>query len=548
MFSPLPKDELPESIQGLISEIESEKEMSPRRAREILQNANVAENDIKKWAHFDHPVSDSYGRKLVYDGGHFEIMAMSWVPGDYSAIHDHGFTQWGAVQIFGPAEHAAFLAQDGEIHTLNRSVVQPGIVLGVGHQLVHQMGNSSDERFMSLHMYGSYDRKSDITADARVFDLNENRIQFTNGGVFFGLPEEAIQRREKGPDPDFLTWLRNTVEQLYRLGKIESESERSNLATRKKSLANSLFSRDNWDWLEGDLTDRLDPITRHMDDLGYWKLIRQELIATAFLEKRLLHFEEEEDPFYTYAELYDDVIGRPCLEEFIAKYLDFFFETRSIDPKKIRLISLGCGTGVVETYMIQELGVRHENLLGIDLSEAMVRVAQRNIQAKAADILSLKVPDTPWDIAFSGLNVFQYLPAEHLEPAIHKTVELVRDGGYFVGDFITPDHVRYYPHVVKSKSGKVLSLRKPVLVEQDQRTFQQSEIININRNTDKMIVTYEGKHMRYLPALWRLRQAFEKAFKGKVEVFDAVSLTPVENHADTCPSTRYLVIAQKGKK
>ena len=119
--------------------------------------------------------------------------------------------------------------------------------------------------------------------------------------------------------------------------------------------------------------------------------------------------------------------------------------------------------------------------------------------------------------------------------------------GYFVGDFITPDHVRYYPHVVKSKSGKVLSLRKPILVEQDQRTFQQSEIININRNTDKMVVTYEGKHMRYLPALWRLRQAFERTFKGKIEVYDAVSLKPIEDHADTCPSTRYLVIAQKTK-
>ncbi|MBK8652429.1 MAG: hypothetical protein IPN20_00430 [Haliscomenobacter sp.] len=51
---------------------------------------------ITPWADFDHPDADSYGRKMAYKGPNFEIMVMSWKPGDFSSIHDHGHTQWGS--------------------------------------------------------------------------------------------------------------------------------------------------------------------------------------------------------------------------------------------------------------------------------------------------------------------------------------------------------------------------------------------------------------------------------------------------------------------
>ena len=114
-----------------------------------------------------------------------------------------------------------------------------------------------------------------------------------------------------------------------------------------------------------------------------------------------------------------------------------------------------------------------------------------------------------------------------------------------MGDFITPDHIRWYPHVIRSQSGGVISLRSPQLVEKDNRTYQQSEIINVSRRTGKLIITNEGKHLRFMPPLWRLRQRFHAAFKGTVDVYDAVTLEPINDNEDTCPSTRYLIIAQK---
>ena len=150
------------------------------------------------WASFDHPVSDSYGRKLVFNGGHFEVMVMSWLPGDFSAIHDHGATEWGAVQCFGSAEHFIYQLSGSRLSSPESAPYTPGLVRAVDHSLIHQMGNKSSQPFLSLHVYGCAGASDSITGDARVFDLFENSIQHTDSGVFFNLSEDLINSRRYG--------------------------------------------------------------------------------------------------------------------------------------------------------------------------------------------------------------------------------------------------------------------------------------------------------------------------------------------------------------
>jgi SAM-dependent methyltransferase/predicted metal-dependent enzyme (double-stranded beta helix superfamily) len=539
------KHRLPFAIQDLIRMLEEAKDLTPRKARELLLSANLQAEDLEPWSELEHPVRDSYGRKLIFDGGYFEMMAMSWTPGDFSAIHDHGYTEWGAVQVFGPAEHAVFLEQDGDITTLSRAEVKPGEVMSVGHQLVHQLGNPSNTNFMSFHMYGCYGRpKGGVTADARIFDLEEGSVQRTDGGVFFAMPENQIKRREAGPHPDYLTWLRNVIELKNRIDRVKRHTELpADLAQRDAGVIQKLCDTSNWQRFANDLFPHVDSKSGHMKDMGYWRLLRNELIAAAKVQKSLLFPDDQGDPFYTYAELYDDVIGQPCLDEFIASYLKFVFEKYKIERGKVKFLSIGCGTGIVEEYLIKQLGLPGDRLLGIDKSEAMVQVASRRITAKAEDILALG--DQLWDVTYCGLNVFQYLAPEQLDEALAVTAQITQPGGYFFGDFITPDHIRTYPHVIRSKTGNIISLRNPVLIEEGNYTFQQSEILNVSRNNDRLLITNEGKHLRFLPPMWRLRQEFEKAFKGKVDIYDAVTLKPIGAKADTCPSTRYLLVAQK---
>ncbi len=544
MNAPINKHSLPFAIQDLIRALEEEDEITPRRAQELLIQAELKEDDLAPWADFDHPLPDSYGRKLVFDGGFFEMMCMSWNPGDCSGIHDHGFTQWGAVQIFGPAEHSVFLVRDGEISTLSRAPVNPGTAVAVGNQLVHQMGNPSSTQFLTFHLYGCHGRSHGITADARIYDLVNREIRRTDGGVFFLLPENMIKRREQAPAPDFLTWLRDIVEMIKRLDKIRrSGINTPGIDEQIQDRLEQMTSLDNWNRLEADLQGQVDDNTGHMNDMGYWHLLRQELIAAAGLQKRLLIEQDSGDPFFTYAELYDDVIGQPCLDEFIAPYLRWVLDKYHIDFTTTRLLSIGCGTGLIEAFMVKELGLANDRLLGIDKSEAMVQVASRRITARSEDILALEGQE--WDITYCGLNVFQYLTPEQCEQALKVTADITKPGGLFIGDFITPDHLRVYPHVIHSKTGNVISLRHPDLVEREHFTFQRSEILNVSRQSGKMLITNEGRHLRFLPPVWRLRQQFEAAFRGTVDIYDAVSLEPLGPQADTCPSTRYLLIARK---
>lgn len=281
-------DALPDCLQHVVEAIRREERMTPGVARRILEQIQIPPEALLPWADFEHPVADSYGRKLVYDGGYFELMVMSWVDGDMSAIHDHGYTQWGAVKLFGPAEHATFVIDQGVLTTRSREQCAPGTVLAVGHDLIHQMGNVGQTPYLTLHLYGAYDFQEGVTADARLFELDEGKIQFTCGGVFFDLPEEQIRRREDAPPADFPTTLRHKVELLHRLlRKHGSESQGELHSPRERRLAKELFSPDFWQTLIGELS-RLQSYGGVRRREIYRHILIQELRAAARMQHRLL--------------------------------------------------------------------------------------------------------------------------------------------------------------------------------------------------------------------------------------------------------------------
>jgi hypothetical protein len=83
------------------------------------------------------------------------------------------------------------------------------------------------------------------------------------------------------------------------------------------------------------------------------------------------------------------------------------------------------------------------------------------------------------------------------------------------------------------------------LIEDNGRILQESEIINLDFSGEQLVVNYAGKHKRFLPPLHRVRKYFEDAFKNNVYVYDSVTMELISDQADTCPSTRYVIIAQK---
>ncbi|MCB0632732.1 MAG: methyltransferase domain-containing protein [Saprospiraceae bacterium] len=535
---------LPSSLQYIIRSLQEQRELRPSHLTRILHEAEVKAEDLSPWADLEHTASDSYGRQLVYKGGHFEIMVMSWQPGDFSTIHDHGHTQWGAVQIFGPAEHATFRLENGKLTTLARWDVSPGDIVGVSHTLIHQMGNPTEQTpFLSLHIYGNVEEIKNVTGDARIFDPGKQVIYRVDGGVFFGLPEEKIKKTEPGPAADFPTSLRHMTELIRRLRKMES-ADIDLQGYDLEAFINDTFSFKQRGSLIRYLKDITDENDHQVNSIA-WRILNRELKEVAKLQLELGGLAKSKDHFHKYAQLYDGLIGLPCLKGFMAEYLKFFVERYQSDLRGKSLISLGCGTGLVERFLIEELEMDPERVYGIDISEAMIAVARERIHADVEDILQLDPDVQQWDLAYSGLNVFQYIDHTRLEEAIRKTAAIVKTGGYFVGDFITPDHIRWYPNVVYSEDGHMISLRTPQLIEENGSNFQESEIVNIEFAEDQMEVTYAGRHRRFLPPVNRIRNYFERAFGGQVDLYDAHSLELIPQWADSCKSTRYIVIAQK---
>ena len=213
------------SVKNLVKALKNLEQLTPESVHEIVSECDIGVGDLEDWIDYDYPVSDSYGRKMVHNGGFFEVMIMSWRPGDYSTIHDHGKAEFGAVKIFGDAEHATFKLENQELTTLSREIVKSGTTLKVTASLIHQMGNPGKSNFFSLHVYGNMDLEGGITNEARIFDYSRNELLFVNGGVFYLLPESEIVHREKLPKADLATRRRDLIEAAKRAKTMRNDSE-----------------------------------------------------------------------------------------------------------------------------------------------------------------------------------------------------------------------------------------------------------------------------------------------------------------------------------
>ena len=229
---------LPLSLAKLVESLQNQPVLSPEIARQCVLAAGVQPEELVPWADFDHAIADSYGRKLVYQQAQFEIMVMSWVPGDFSAIHDHGAMQWGAVQCFGAAEHYAYELDGDRLRTKASCPYTSGSAKAVEHDLIHQMGNAGTSPFLSLHVYGCNEPCQSITGNARLFDLLEASIQYTDGGVFFCLPEAQINQRQPGLRGDPETCWRHHQQMRDRIHRIATTGPLSPQLQTKLSQLN----------------------------------------------------------------------------------------------------------------------------------------------------------------------------------------------------------------------------------------------------------------------------------------------------------------------
>lgn len=163
----------------------SVKPINPLALKQFLADLNLSSADLKPWADLDHPKHEGYGRQLVHEEADFEVMVMSWQPNDFSAVHNHGYTQWGAVQVLGHASHYIYKLQNQSLKLVEKQCLKANEIILVTNEFIHQMGNQSTQPYLSLHIYGSVEPLDTITADSLIYELENQRIVKTTGGAFF---------------------------------------------------------------------------------------------------------------------------------------------------------------------------------------------------------------------------------------------------------------------------------------------------------------------------------------------------------------------------
>ncbi len=233
-------------LNQLIQAIESDEKMNPGTLAKVLKEINLSTEDLHGWKDYNHPKTDGYGRKMVYEGKNFEVMVMSWNPGDISSIHNHGYTEWGVVQVFGKATHLLYSFHNDELKFAKREILTSSELALVNNGLIHQMGNLSEAPYLSLHIYGTENTRENITADARIFEPENGLIKYTTGGAFFNLSDKEISATEPLKMVEKNTWFEflgtyipylSRYDDSYAAKKIKDIAERTEVYAKEPCLS-----------------------------------------------------------------------------------------------------------------------------------------------------------------------------------------------------------------------------------------------------------------------------------------------------------------------
>jgi cysteine dioxygenase len=185
---------------------------------EIVAKSGLSAKDLAPFHTFDHAPAESYGRRLLYSNDRFKILLMSWCSGDFTAIHNHGATQWGCVYFMGQATHRIYEKKNGMLTMKNNDGFEHGQIADVCGDLIHIMGNSNTHDFMTLHIYGTDVNKPDSNEFAEVYAPEHNKVFFTSGQAYLNIKSDFVKdEKEIGRVcPDTLADYLQLIQPFYR--------------------------------------------------------------------------------------------------------------------------------------------------------------------------------------------------------------------------------------------------------------------------------------------------------------------------------------------
>lgn len=233
---------LSKPLKNLIDDINHYPYIDNELVANMVQSYRFTVKDVEPYMLFSHCNKESYGRTLIYDNGNFKMLLMSWKAGDFTAIHNHGFTEWGCVYTFGEATHRLYEVEQNELKLIQKDIFPAGAIASVCGDLTHMMGNAGSEDFVTLHIYGSNSRKSNISANAKVYVPENQKVLTTMGTAFLNMNKELIINESplKCTKTELLTDYYQLVKPYY-----ERVNNKEVLFAIENQIVNSITNKPN---------------------------------------------------------------------------------------------------------------------------------------------------------------------------------------------------------------------------------------------------------------------------------------------------------------
>jgi cysteine dioxygenase len=225
---------IPAPLKKLAQKLEVPDSIDFNFLKKAVAETKLRATDLKPFALFNHPAEQSYGRHLLYDSPKLKIFLMCWAPGDFTAIHDHGSTEWGCVIALGDFTHRIYYFKDGQLTVKSADPFRQGQVACLTGELIHMMGNSGNSNIMSLHIYGTDSGNETLAKMSRVYLPEKDKVVMTNGPAFLNCPAAAIIK-----EGFFNSICPHALQDYLKLIKLRSDKYRENKVHKQASKRTS---------------------------------------------------------------------------------------------------------------------------------------------------------------------------------------------------------------------------------------------------------------------------------------------------------------------
>jgi hypothetical protein len=215
------------SIQSVIAEIQKYNNLDNNRLVEIIEKAKVTVDDVKPFGNINHSTSESYGRTKIFEGKNFVMYLMTWNSGDFTAIHNHGLSDWGAVCFFSDTNHRSYKADGNKIELTGIGIIPKGTIATVTGSLVHAMGNLTENPIFTLHIYGSNNSIGNANDNSFVYELEKKQIRTTTGSAYINIDSKFCKKVETGiiTNEETITDYFTIIQNYYKRNNISDMTE-----------------------------------------------------------------------------------------------------------------------------------------------------------------------------------------------------------------------------------------------------------------------------------------------------------------------------------